>query len=204
MADFEQPTIQSIQEPLHREQDNVNGIEHSHAHEYMQTANSPQGATDRLKNWKQPPRGETTAVNTRHPTAQQPNDRDQEPQLDQQNKVNGSKSSRANQITQSTLSVQSTTNEPKAQRPPKKIIVCCDGTMNNDTEDKKLTNVVRLAHCITPVDGQGVIQSVHYQPGVGTGTGRLRNLRESITGKGRSMRICLIVVFFISGLSPAR
>jgi uncharacterized protein (DUF2235 family) len=44
------------------------------------------------------------------------------------------------------------TSEPKSQ-PHKRLIVCCDGTWNTgDLEGKTLTNVAKIARCISDKD----------------------------------------------------
>ena len=49
----------------------------------------------------------------------------------------------------------------------KRIIICSDGTWNNP-EQKNVTNVVRTARAILPVDGRGTPQLVFYDWGVGS------------------------------------
>ncbi|XP_014550082.1 hypothetical protein COCVIDRAFT_64698, partial [Bipolaris victoriae FI3] len=88
--------------------------------------------------------------------------------------------------------------------PHKRLIVCCDGTWNSgDLEGKALTNVAKIARCISDKDdwkpkGQdGItresrktyIQIVHYQPGVGLGTGKVSNTWDAMTGRGLSKAI---------------
>ena len=50
----------------------------------------------------------------------------------------------------------------------KRIIICSDGTWNNP-EQKNVTNVVRTARAIRPVDRRGMPQLVFYDWGVGLG-----------------------------------
>lgn len=86
----------------------------------------------------------------------------------------------------------------KEQKYPKKrLIVCCDGTWNaGDLNRKALTNVARIARCISDVDdwkhrkdGKNerhyISQIVHYQPGVGMGTGIVSNIYDAMTGRGQ-------------------
>jgi uncharacterized protein (DUF2235 family) len=49
----------------------------------------------------------------------------------------------------------------------KRLIVLCDGTWNNP-EQKSVTNVVKMARAILPVDRQGLHQVVFYDWGVGS------------------------------------
>jgi hypothetical protein len=79
---------------------------------------------------------------------------------------------------------------------PKRLIVCCDGTWNApDIDGKSLTNVARITRCISDVDEwkqtdpnkperPTYSQIVHYQPGVGVGTGFFANVWDGMTGRG--------------------
>jgi hypothetical protein len=51
----------------------------------------------------------------------------------------------------------------------KRLIVCYDGTWNSPEKDSPSSNVVRMSRMISPSDDKGVVQSVYYDPGVGTG-----------------------------------
>jgi uncharacterized protein (DUF2235 family) len=51
----------------------------------------------------------------------------------------------------------------------KRLVVCFDGTWNTADNGGSPTNVVRLARLINPVDHKGVVQTVLYDAGVGTG-----------------------------------
>ena len=51
---------------------------------------------------------------------------------------------------------------------PKRLVVCCDGTWNTPEMDSP-TNVVRLAGNVLPRSGDGVLQLLFYDAGVGTG-----------------------------------
>lgn len=54
----------------------------------------------------------------------------------------------------------------------KRIILCCDGTWNNEDSGDEFTNVARLAWAILPngeQDGTSISQIVYYHSGVGTG-----------------------------------
>ncbi|KAK0127424.1 hypothetical protein ONS96_006965 [Cadophora gregata f. sp. sojae] len=86
-----------------------------------------------------------------------------------------------------------TTSEGLVLYPNKRLIVCCDGTMNqDDVKGQPLTNVAKIARCVDDEDRwteQTFIQVVHYQPGVGTGTSRWTNGRDAALGKGLSRSI---------------
>lgn len=54
----------------------------------------------------------------------------------------------------------------------KRIILCCDGTWNNEDSGDDFTNVARIAWAILPNDTRGkqpISQIVYYHSGVGTG-----------------------------------
>jgi uncharacterized protein (DUF2235 family) len=87
----------------------------------------------------------------------------------------------------------------KEPQPHKRLIVCCDGTWNTgDLEGKTLTNVAKIARCISDKDNwkpkaqdgtaresRGTyMQIVYYQPGVGLGTGKVSNTWDAMTGRG--------------------
>jgi len=74
--------------------------------------------------------------------------------------------------------------QSKQESAPKRIIVCCDGTWNNETFPTPLTNVSLLSRCILPFSVEGIPQVVLYQPGIGTGTSKLGNAVEGATGRG--------------------
>ena len=64
----------------------------------------------------------------------------------------------------------------------KRIIICSDGTWNNP-EQKNVTNVVRTARAIRPVDRRGMPQLVFYDWGVGSeGVGN--KVAGGVLGKG--------------------
>lgn len=58
---------------------------------------------------------------------------------------------------------------------PKRIVVCCDGTWNTPN-DHTPTNVVKIARAILPTAGDGRVQTVFYDWGVGTEKGIARLL----------------------------
>ena len=64
----------------------------------------------------------------------------------------------------------------------RRIIICSDGTWNNP-EQKNVTNVVRTARAILPVDRRGIPQLVFYDWGVGSeGVGN--KVAGGVLGKG--------------------
>jgi len=80
----------------------------------------------------------------------------------------------------------------KREFPNKRLIVCCDGTWNaDDVTGQPLTNVAKIARCIDAHDtykGNNFVQIVHYQPGVGTGTGKFSNIRDAVIGRGECFK----------------
>jgi hypothetical protein len=56
----------------------------------------------------------------------------------------------------------------------KRLVVCADGTWNShdaphfNGRGRGLTNVAKLANAIAVHDDAGILQEVHYDPGVGT------------------------------------
>ncbi len=68
----------------------------------------------------------------------------------------------------------------------KRLIVCMDGTWNSP-EKRHVTNVVRTARAIRPVDSQGVPQLVFYDWGVGSERGT--KLRGGALGAGLDKNI---------------
>ncbi|HEX8167797.1 MAG TPA: DUF2235 domain-containing protein [Beijerinckiaceae bacterium] len=63
--------------------------------------------------------------------------------------------------------------------PPRKLIVCCDGTWNKRDSIDEVTNVAKMARVISPIDDSGISQLIYYHPGVGTG-----NWWDKIAGGG--------------------
>ena len=69
--------------------------------------------------------------------------------------------------------------------PKKRIIVCCDGTWNDSVNsDSPLTNVSRISRLISAVDMYGMQQIVSYHTGIGSGTSKLGNIRDGMSGRG--------------------
>jgi uncharacterized protein (DUF2235 family) len=97
--------------------------------------------------------------------------------------------------TNSATRIASTTALGEKQTYPKRrIIVACDGTWNaSDLDGRALTNVARIVRCVADIDDWDdpkndrkhyVSQIVHYQPGIGIGTGQLENGWDAFTGRG--------------------
>jgi uncharacterized protein (DUF2235 family) len=55
------------------------------------------------------------------------------------------------------------------QHPPRKLIVCCDGTWNQRLDPGAVTNVAKMARAIRPQDDEGISQLIYCHPGVGIG-----------------------------------
>lgn len=84
-------------------------------------------------------------------------------------------------------SATSTSSQRATGYPNRRLIVCCDGTTNAGDDGQPLTNVARIARCIDEKDtykGRNFIQIVHYQPGLGTGTSKVVNKFDGMSGKG--------------------
>ncbi|KAM0278078.1 hypothetical protein ACHAQH_005369 [Verticillium albo-atrum] len=92
--------------------------------------------------------------------------------------------------------------------PPKRLIVCCDGTWFNsdDGYQKPLlgkkkgalqvpSNVTRISRCFKRTCDDGRIQIVNYQSGIGTGSNTVDTLIGGAFGSGISMRIKEIYSF---------
>jgi len=87
----------------------------------------------------------------------------------------------------------------------KRIIICCDGTWNTpDQEDRGVnrpSNVVKTARAVRPSDDKGIVQSVYYDFGVGTGPG-LDKWIGGAFGKGLETNICDAYRFIINNYEP--
>jgi hypothetical protein len=74
----------------------------------------------------------------------------------------------------------------------KRLIVCCDGTWNDNDAGTGYTNVSRLAWAIQPTDnrnGKDVAQIVFYQSGVGTEGAILSKFKGGALGLGLSHNV---------------
>ena len=71
----------------------------------------------------------------------------------------------------------------------KKLVICCDGTWSS-SESTFSTNVAKTALALQSIDESGILQIVHYQPGVGTS--RHEKIRGGAFGLGlaRDIKEC--------------
>ncbi|KAK3361453.1 hypothetical protein B0T24DRAFT_109245 [Lasiosphaeria ovina] len=77
-----------------------------------------------------------------------------------------------------------------AKKVKKRLCVFCDGTWQDGVnKTRPLTNVGTLARCLAPIDGDGCLQLVYYDSGVGTSASRLAQLIDGATGRGISAKI---------------
>ena len=87
----------------------------------------------------------------------------------------------------------------------KRLIVCCDGTWNApeklDPEERHSTNVLRISRAILPSDPKGIIQSVEYVRGIGTGN-LLNRLVGGASGKGITSNILQAYQFISNNFEP--
>ncbi len=76
----------------------------------------------------------------------------------------------------------------------KRIVICCDGTWNDEESGGQVTNVVRMSRAVLPLDGRGpqpVHQVVYYHSGVGTGNALDRLIGGGIgAGLSRNVQEC--------------
>lgn len=70
----------------------------------------------------------------------------------------------------------------------KRIVVCCDGTWSQPTQDIP-TNVVKTARAVLPTDPSGTAQVVFYDAGVGTEGRLLTRLSGGVFGEGLKKNI---------------
>jgi uncharacterized protein (DUF2235 family) len=85
--------------------------------------------------------------------------------------------------------------------PPRKLIICCDGTWNQRDSAKSATNVAKMARAISPIDKQGISQLIYYHPGVGTGNWLDRMLGGGF-GLGLSGNIRSAYAFLVDNYRP--
>ena len=70
----------------------------------------------------------------------------------------------------------------------KRLVICCDGTWNQATEEDKITNIVRLRRVITPRSEDGTLQAVFYDTGIGT-DGRADAISGGMYGEGMDKNV---------------
>ena len=86
----------------------------------------------------------------------------------------------------------------------KRIIVCCDGTWNDEESGGEVTNVVRMSRAVLPLDERGtqpIHQVVYYHPGVGTGN-RVDKLLGGGIGAGLSHNVQECYAFIADNFVP--
>ena len=86
----------------------------------------------------------------------------------------------------------------------KRIIVCCDGTWNDEEAGGEVTNVVRMSRAVLPLDNRSpepIHQVVYYHPGVGTGN-RLDKLLGGGLGAGLSHNVQECYAFIADNFVP--
>jgi len=84
----------------------------------------------------------------------------------------------------------------------KNIAICADGTWNKPDKEDELTNVVKIASAVTPLDAQGIPQIVYYHKGVGARGGLWDQISGGAFGAGISANIEEIYMFLISNYQP--
>ena len=76
----------------------------------------------------------------------------------------------------------------------KRIVICCDGTWNDEDSGGQVTNVVRMSRAVLPLDERGpqpIHQVVYYHPGVGTGNALDRLIGGGVgAGLSRNVQEC--------------
>jgi uncharacterized protein (DUF2235 family) len=87
------------------------------------------------------------------------------------------------------------------QSPPRRLVLCCDGTWNSADGGEAATNVVRMARCVRPTASNGATQIVYYHPGVGTGNG-LDRLIGGVTGVGLARNVRDAYAFIVNNYVP--
>lgn len=89
-------------------------------------------------------------------------------------------------------------------RVPKRLVVCCDGTWNRPDQISDgvaaPTNVLKVALAVARRAEDGVVQELHYQPGVGTR--RLERIRGGAFGLGLSRNVRDCYRFLVEHYEP--
>lgn len=88
----------------------------------------------------------------------------------------------------------------QVQRPPRRLVICCDGSWNRPDTDRP-TNVVKVARGVLPVDSNGTSQIVFYDWGVGT-AGKLDGITGGAFGDGLSRNVQDAYRFIVANYQP--
>jgi len=83
----------------------------------------------------------------------------------------------------------------------KRIVLCLDGTWNQVSDPRKVTNVVRLAQAVRPLAADGTPQVVYYNSGVGTGDA-LDKLLGGVVGRGLRANVKRAYAFLSLNYEP--
>lgn len=96
----------------------------------------------------------------------------------------------------------SNTSSPAASQAVtgRRLVVCCDGTSNQPNRNS-VTNVVKIARGIAPVDQSGVSQIVFYDWGVGT-SGKLDAITGGAFGQGLGKNVESAYRFLVHNYRP--
>lgn len=82
----------------------------------------------------------------------------------------------------------------------KRIVIFCDGTWNHLDEITKgipaPTNVVKLAEDVSRI-GNGILQQVYYDAGIGSSGSMIQRVYDAATGSGISAKILQAYRFLI-------
>lgn len=71
----------------------------------------------------------------------------------------------------------------------KRLIICLDGTWNDDRKGLRPTNVAKIQRAIAPVDANGVQQISHYCSGIASGESETLSFLKGAVGYGVAERI---------------
>ena len=85
--------------------------------------------------------------------------------------------------------------------PPRRLVLCCDGTWDSADGGEAASNVVRMARSVKPTMPNGAAQIVYYHPGVGTGNG-LDRLIGGATGVGLARNVRDAYAFIVNNYVP--
>lgn len=73
-------------------------------------------------------------------------------------------------------------NTPRSKLQRRRIVVCCDGTMSDDSQESRKTNVALIHDAVRKTDRHGTQQLARYVSGCGTGGNVLTNANNARTG----------------------